>query len=391
MQNNLRQYFLLKEDITFLNFGSFGGCPKPVFQAYQNFQLELEQEPVDFITNKSFQYLKQSRQALANYINCHEDDVVYVVNPSHAVNIVAKSFALQAGDEVLTTNLEYGACDRTWQYYCDKAGATYRRQNIPLPIESKEAFVAAFFKGVSTNTKLIFISHITSATALIFPVAEICAKAKELGILTFVDGAHAPGQIPVDVTALDVDFYTGACHKWMMTAKGSSFLYTKKAQQKMLDPLVVSWGYNAAQPSHSQFLDYHQTQGTRDISAFLTIPAAITFMEEHQWEKVRSECQQLAFNNAPRFCDLLKTSLIAPLHTDFMAQMMAIPIKTENTFVLHDYLYEKYKVQVPIMPQGNQVFIRYSIQGYNTQADLDRLFLALEDTIKNTKHIALTD
>ena len=199
-----------------------------MFERYQQFQLELEREAVQFITSKGLQYLKQSRQALGKYVNAHEDDLVFVVNPSYAVNIVAKSFPLKEGDEVLATNIEYGACDKTWNYYCKKAGAIYKRQPICFPIESKEDFIQKFFSGVSNRTKLIFISHITSATALRFPVEEICAIAKEKGIPIFIDGAHAPAQIPVDLQNLDVDFYTGACHKWMMTPKGCSFLYVKK-------------------------------------------------------------------------------------------------------------------------------------------------------------------
>ena len=177
--SNLKSQFLLRDDVTFLNFGSFGACPKPIFERYQQYQLELEQEPVQFITVTGLQYLKNSREALAAYINCPADDVVYVTNPSYAVNIIAKSFNLQKDDEILTTNLEYGACDRTWNYYCKKVGAKYIRQPITLPIQSKEDLINEFFKGLTSKTKLIFISHLTSSTGLRMPVEEICAIAKE--------------------------------------------------------------------------------------------------------------------------------------------------------------------------------------------------------------------
>ena len=150
----LRSQFLLRKDITFLNFGSFGACPKPIFDRYQQYQLELEQEPVEFIVKTGIQYLKDSRVALGKYLNCNEDDLVFMINPSHAVNLIAKSFALKPGDEILTTDLEYGACDRTLQYYCDKAGAKYIRQQISLPIISKEAFIEEFFKGVNEKTNI---------------------------------------------------------------------------------------------------------------------------------------------------------------------------------------------------------------------------------------------
>jgi len=234
---DLRSQFLLRDDITFLNFGSFGACPKPVFKKYQEYQLELEQEPVLFMTATSLQYLKNSRQALGEYINCDADDLVFMPNPSHAVNLIAKSFPLKEGDEVLATDIEYGACDRAWQFYCDKAGAVYKRQPIRFPLESKDDFVEQFFKGLTSKTKLIFISHITSSTGLRLPVEEVCKMAKEKGLMVFVDGAHAPGQIPLDLHTLDADIYTGACHKWMMTPKGSSFLYVKWEYQN----LFVRW------------------------------------------------------------------------------------------------------------------------------------------------------
>ncbi|RYY67792.1 MAG: aminotransferase class V-fold PLP-dependent enzyme, partial [Chitinophagaceae bacterium] len=172
---HLKQQFLLRDDVTFLNFGSFGACPRPVFERYQQFQLELEQEPVDFIVKNGLKYLQQSREALGKYVGCDQDDLVFVTNPSYAVNMVARAIGLKAGDEVLSTDIEYGACDKTWNYICDKAGAKYIRQKIQLPLQSKEQFVEDFFKGLTTKTKLIFISHITSTTGLRLPVEEICA------------------------------------------------------------------------------------------------------------------------------------------------------------------------------------------------------------------------
>jgi isopenicillin-N epimerase len=310
----LRAQFLLRPDITYLNFGSFGACPRPIFERYQQYQLELEQEPVQFIVDTGLKYLAASRQALGKYLNVHADDLVYLVNPSHAVNLIAKSLALSPGDEILTTNLEYGACDRAWQYYCEKSGARYVHQPIELPLQSKEHFVSQFLRGISPKTKLIFLSHITSATALRFPVELIIKEAKLRGIMTFIDGAHAPGQIDLNLADLDADIYTGACHKWMMTPKGSSFLYVRRELQERFDPLVVSWGYRSDHPSHSQFLDYHQTQGTRDFSAFLCTPAAIEFMEKYNWPQVAAECRALVYENVPRFCSLLDTSLQAHLY-----------------------------------------------------------------------------
>ena len=382
--NNLKSQFLLRDDIAYLNFGSFGACPRPVFERYQQYQLELEQEPVQFIIYNGMRYLEQSRIALGQYINCDPDDVVYVTNPSYAVNLVAKNLDLQPGDEVLTTDIEYGACDKTWQYYCQQAGANYVRSKVTLPLTDRAQFVEEFLSHITPKTRLLFISHITSSTALRLPVEEICVAAKKRGIPIFIDGAHAPGQIPLDLQVLGADIYTGACHKWMMTPKGSSFVYVSREWQSKLDPLIVSWGYNAMFPSKSKFLDYHQMNGTRDYSAFLTIPDAIAFMEQHDWDSVRAACRAMVKKNATVLCDLLQTTPLAPLTDEFILQLFSAEIKTTEPEKLHDLLFEKYKVQIPVMRHGDKVYIRYSIQAYNDQADLDRLFAALTDIRSST-------
>ena len=381
---NLKDQFLLRPDIHFLNFGSFGATPKPVFEKYQDWQRVLEAEPVQFIAFDGYEYLAASRAVLAKFLNCADkDDLVYVTNPSFAINMIAKSFPLQPGDEILATDIEYGACDRTWEYYCGKKGATYRRQKINLPITTKEAFIEDFFKGYNEKTKAIFISHITSATGLIFPAAEICAIAKEKGLITIVDGAHAPAHIPLDLSTIQADFYTGACHKWMMAPKGCSFLYAAKAVQPICDPMIVSWGYQAAKPSHSHFLDYHQMIGTRDFSAFLSVAACVEFMEQHNWPAIGRRCHQMVLDYAPKFYALLKSLPISPLNSEWIGQMISIPIHTSDPEKLQRTLFLDYKIEVPIMRQGNDVYLRYSINAFNTTEDLDALYNAIVDIQKH--------
>jgi isopenicillin-N epimerase len=327
------------------------------------------------------EYIKKSREALAQYINCNADDLVYTTNPSYAVNIIAKNFKLNAGDEILSTDLEYGALDRTWSYYCKKAGAKYIQQHIELPLVSKEKFIEDFFKGLTPKTKAIFISQITSTTALIFPVKEICEIAKSKGLFTIVDGAHVPGHIPLNLAELQADVYTGACHKWMCAPKGCAFLYVKKEYQNLFDPLVISWGYEAEHPSHSQFLDYHQTQGTRDFSAFLTIPKTIQFLKENNWTKVAADCRKLAQENYMRFCNLLGTKPLCPITDEFLGQMCSIPILCSQPEKLKSLLFEKYKIEIPVMEKDGNVLIRYSINAFNSQEDLDKLYDALSEII----------
>lgn len=383
-QAKLKKLFLLRPDITFLNFGSFGACPKPIFEDYQRWQLELESDPVQFITVKGLSYLSKSRDALGEYLNCSPEDLVFMVNPTYAVNTVAKSLDLKPGDEILSTNIEYGASDRTWDFVCEQTGANYVRQEIQFPLVSKSQFITDFFLGLSEKTKLIFISQITSATGLILPVAEICEIAKAKGIITFVDGAHVPGHIPLDLSNLKADFYTGACHKWMMAPKGCSFLMANKSVQNMLKPLSVSWGYKSLFPSQSMFLDHHQMTGTRDFSAFLTIPKAIQFMRDNRWEEVAASCHQLLIANAQRFCDLLGTEPLAPLTNEFFGQLFSIPIRTQEPEKLHRLLVDTYRIEIPLARQDDRVYLRYSIQGFNTQSDLDILYHALIEIMRDT-------
>jgi isopenicillin-N epimerase len=380
----MKSQFLLDPNITFLNHGSFGACPKPIFEEYQRLQLELESEPVYFIQKKQATYLKIAKDSLAMYIGCNANDFFFTPNPTFAMNTIMRSLHLEAGDEILTTNHEYGAMDRTWNFYCKKSGAKYIRQNISLPVFSKEQMLEEFWSGLTSKTKIVFLNQISSATALIFPVKDICDKARELGLITIIDGAHVPGQMDLDLTELNPDFYTGTLHKWMLAPKGSSFLYVKKDFQEMLDPLVVGWGYESVSPGESQFLDYQEYQGTRDVSAFLCTPKVIDFLEENEWNNKAKECRSIVLNNYQRFCDLLNTQPICPITDEFLVQMASIPIKTSKPVELKELLFNTYKIEIPVMPLNGYYFLRYSINAYNSQEDLDILYKALQDIVANT-------
>jgi isopenicillin-N epimerase len=380
----MKSEFLLDPNIIFLNHGSFGSCPKPIFEEFQRFQLELESEPVDFIQRRQPKYLKTARECLARFVGCNAEDLFFTSNPTFAINVIMRSIKLNEGDEILSTNHEYGAMDRTWNFYCKKTGAKYIRQEISLPIVSKEQIIEEFWKGYNKNTKVIFLNQMSSSTALIFPVKEICDKAQQLGLITIVDGAHVPGHIDLDIAALNPDYYTGTLHKWMLAPKGSSFLYVKPELQNDLEPLVVSWGYESVAPGESQFLDYHELQGTRDVSAFLCTPKVVGFLERNNWKAVSSSCKQIVLDNYQRFCDLVNTKPLCPISNEFLGQMASVQIKTDKPSELKSMLYDKYKIQIPVMPLNGNIFIRFSINAYNSQADLDILYNALEEIIKTT-------
>jgi isopenicillin-N epimerase len=377
---NLKQHFLLDPSVVFLNHGSFGAAPKPVFEAYQKWQLRLERQPVLFLGRELDGLLKESRQVLGAYLNADVEDLVYIPNATHGVNIIAHSLQLKPGDEILTTDHEYGACDYTWKFIFDKVGAKYIHQPIPLPVQSAQEIVDQFWMGVTPWTKVIYLSHITSPTALRMPVELICKRAKEAGILTVIDAAHTPGQIPVDLQALDADFVFGNCHKWMLNVKGSAFLYVRRELQHLIYPLIVSWGYNPTPETTtgSRFIDLFQWTGTKDPTAALTVPTAIKFMQEHNWDEVRIECHNLLRHGIERICNLVNMPPLYPLDSDLYGQMGIAPLPLSNLAVLKKRLYDEHKIEVPLIQWQDKQFVRISVQAYNSQEDVDALVNALK-------------
>ena len=380
IMSSLKQYFLLDPSVIFLNHGSFGATPKPVFDAYQNWQLRLEGQPVLFLGRELDGLLKDSREVLGEYLNADAGDLIYVPNATHGVNIIAHSLALKPGDEILTTDHEYGACDYTWEFTCEKAGANYIHQHIPLPVHSEEEIVDQIWSGVTSRTKVIYLSHITSPTALRLPVEQICQRAKQAGIWTVIDAAHTPGQIVVDLQALGADIVFGNCHKWMLGAKGSAFLYVRQELQHLINPLIVSWGYNPTPETTtgSRFIDILQWTGTKDPAAALTVPTAVQFMQEHNWDEVRNKCHDLLRQGIEQICNLVNMSPLYPLDSDFYGQMGIAPLPLSNLAVLKSRLYNEYKLEVPLIQWQDKQFVRISVQGYNSQEDVDALVSALQ-------------
>jgi len=233
-RRDLRALFLLRGDVAFFNHGSFGACPRPVFAAYQARQRELEEEPVEFLDRRGDELLAHAGAVLARFLGADPLDLVYVPNATTAMNIVARSFPLGPGNEVLSTDHEYGAVDRMWRMVCAERGAGLVRAEIPLPVPSSGEVAERIWACVTPRTRVLSLSHTTSPTAVEFPVAELVARAQERGILTVIDGAHAPGQIPLELEDLGADFYAGNCHKWMLAPKGAGFLWARREAQRLL-------------------------------------------------------------------------------------------------------------------------------------------------------------
>ncbi len=375
---NLKKHFLLDPKITYLNHGSFGATPKPVFKEYQRWQRELENQPVEFLGRRHDGLMRESRMVLAEYLGTRAENLVYTQNVTVSMNIVARSLKLGAGDEVLSTNHEYGAMDRAWRFLSKERGFAYI--NHPVSLDSQDDLVDSFWRAVTPQTRVIFISHIASPTATIFPVEKIIQRARSQGILTVIDGAHAPGQIPLHLDSLGADFYGGNLHKWLCAPKGAGFLYARPDVQNLLKPLVVSWGYEALVPGSSMFIDHHEWWGTRDVAAFLTVPKAIEFQQEQDWAEVRSACHHLAVETWRRIHDLTG---IRPLHSDpetWFAQMTVstLPADTDAA-AFQRRLYDGHRIEIPLLDWRGYKLMRLSVQGYNSRRDMDRLLFALKE------------
>jgi isopenicillin-N epimerase len=379
--NNLEQYFLLDPKVTFLNHGSFGACPRPVFEVYQNWQRQLEFQPVSFLGRKLMEYTLRSREILSTYLQTDANNLVYIPNATHGVNIIAGSLHLNPRDEILTTDHEYGACDYTWEFVGQKTGATYIQHAIPLPLFSSAEILESLWRSVTPRTRVIYLSHITSPTALCLPVQEICMRARRAGIFTVIDGAHAPGQIALDLPAIGADFYTGNCHKWMLCPKGAAFLYARQEVQSLVEPLVVSWGYHATPETTtgSRYLDLLEWTGTKDPAAILSVPSAIQFMNDHAWGNVQSLCHELLNQAISRICNLTNLPPLYPLDSSMYYQMGIAPLPSNIDIVLlKKRMYDEFLVEVPLISWNGQQFLRISIQGYNQPSHIDKLIEALE-------------
>lgn len=363
----LRDLFLLRPDVVFLNHGSFGACPRPVFAAYQHWQSELEREPVEFLGRRFTGLMGEARTALAEFVGADPDDLVYVPNATTGLNVVARSLPLEPGDEVLSTDQEYGAAERMWRFICEQRGARFLQVALPVPVESPAQIAETLWARVTPRTRVLFFSHVTSPTALILPAAELVRRAHEAGIITVVDGAHAAGQISLDLDGLGADFYTANCHKWMCAPKGSGFLWVRREMQARLQPLVVSWGWREG------FIKEQEWQGTRDPAAYLATPAAIDFLRSPAWRGVPSRCHALAADARAALLTLSGLPALSPDGPEWYAQMVSVPVPLEDGEAAQARLREKFGVEAPVVTWREQRLLRVSVQGYNTRADIDAL------------------
>ena len=348
----MKEQFLLDPTVVFLNHGSFGACPRPVFEAYQRFQRDLERQPVEFLAleRRLPELLDAARTRLAAYVGASPADLAFAPNASSALNAVVRSLELAPGDEVLLGDAEYGGMEILWDYVAGRSGATLVRR----PFGELDP---------GPRTRAVFCSHVEWTSGRVNDVAALCRRVREAGALSIVDGAHAPGQIDVDLEAIGADVYAGNCHKWLCAPKGSAFLHARPEVQSLIEPLVVSWDW----VDGAAFHELHRWQGTRDPSAYLAVPAAIDFQAEHDWPAVRRRCHDLLA--AHDFG-------LEPL-TDAFAQMRGFRVDHPDPAELKRRLYDEHRIEVPIFETSHGWVLRVSVQGYNDGSDLQALAAAL--------------
>lgn len=380
---SIASLFLLDASVVFLNHGSYGACPRRVFDAYQAWQLKLERQPVAFLDPRRGLngWMRDARVVLAAELGAGADDLVGMTNVTTGLNTVAQSLALQPGDEILTTDHEYAALEKTWGYAARRAGAKIVAAEVPLPLISEAAFTAAVLAAMTPRTRVLFLSHVTSATALRFPVEAILAESRARGIWSVIDGAHAPGHLPLNLAALGADFYSGNCHKWLMSPKGAAFLHARPLAQPMIDPLVISHGWADTEQvsgpfGGTRFIDGLEHQGTRDPAAWLTVPEAIAFRHQHDWHKIAACCRDLAQETACRVAEI--TGLPPFSSPEFCApQMVAMPIPDCDPVALQRRLLAEHRIEIPCFRWKQHCIVRLSVQGYNNQSQMDALVSAM--------------
>ncbi len=380
MLADLRSEFMLDPDIHYLNHGSFGACPREVFDDFQNWQRILEKNPIDYFTRQleglfarqASGPLEDARSELAKFVHADTGGMIFTPNVTVALNAIANSIQLQTNDEVLTTDHEYGTILATWTRKCEQSGARINQVAIDLPVTTQSDFVDYFWKQVTPQTKVILMSHITSATALVLPVREICSRARQAGIITVIDGAHAVGQIELNIKDIDADFYTSNCHKWLLTPKGTAFLHVHSTQRKTFEPFVISWA-EINQPSFSL---RHEMWGTRDMSAFLCIPKALEFREKHDWWTRNSESQALLHKYRDTYAIAFGREKICD-HS-WLAQIASVLLPAETKPMdLWRYLWEEHRIEAMLVRWRDEPILRLSFNAYNRPDELDLLLQAI--------------
>ncbi|MGB8702738.1 MAG: aminotransferase class V-fold PLP-dependent enzyme [Thermosynechococcaceae cyanobacterium] len=383
--SRLADHWSLDPTIAFLNHGAFGACPRAVLDVQQRFRQQLEQEPLRFFRSEYEPLLDTARHALAEFVGADAADLVFVPNATTGANCVLRSLydcdnpALAFGpeDELLTTNHAYNACRNALEFVAQRSGAKVVVATIPFPLASVDQVIEAVLACISPRTKLALLDHITSPTALILPIQTLVQELAARGIDTLVDGAHAPGMVPLDLQAIGAAYYTGNCHKWLCAPKGAGFLYVRPDRQEAIRPLTISHGANALRRDRTRFQLEFDWTGTQDPSPYLCVPAALQTLATFApsgWTEIMAQNRAVALEARGILCTALDQP--SPCPEDLIGAIAAIPLPdsfgppvlTESGIdPVQTCLWEQFQIEVPIIPWFHppRKLVRISAQRYN--------------------------
>jgi isopenicillin-N epimerase len=390
------QHWLLDPQVIFLNHGAFGACPERVLDAQTAWRKRIERQPLQFLVRELEMHLDSAREALARFVGAETDDLVFVPNTTAGVNTVLRSLQFQPGDELLVTNQEYNASRNALNFVAERSGARVVVVNIPFPFRTADELVAPILNRVTPKTKLALLDHVTSQTGVVQPIARLVNELNQRGVDTLVDGAHAPGMVPLNLKQLGAAYFTGNCHKWMCAPKGAALLHVQPDKQKLIRPLTISHGANSARKDRSRFLIEFAWTGTTDPTAFLSVPDALRFMESSQpggWPQVMRRNRALALAARKHLCDALK--IAEPCPEEFIGSIAAVPIPGApanalprlpfNEYPLQDALREKHGIEAPIIswPAAPQRVLRIAAQLYNSLPQFEYMTKALLEELSH--------
>ncbi len=377
-------FWALDESVTFLNHGSFGSCPRPVLEAQSELRRLMETEPVGFLDGELESRLDSARAALGRFLGADADDLAFIPNATFGVNTVLRGLRFSAGDEILVTDMEYNACRNAADFVAG-AGARVVPARIPFPGAAPRIAADAIRAAITPRTKLALLSHIVSPTGIILPLDVLVPELQKRGIDVLVDGAHAPGQIALDLNALGAAYYTGNCHKWLCAPKGSAFLHVRRDRQKDLRPLVISHGANSRRADRTRFRLEFDWTGTTDPTSYLCVPIAIEAMRAQVpggWPEIMKRNRALALE--ARDILLRALGVDAPCSPEMVGALAAVPLSpqiagapaaADGTDPLHQRLIKEHGIQVPIFswPTPDKKLLRVSAQLYNRREQYEKL------------------
>jgi isopenicillin-N epimerase len=378
---------LLDSTVANLNTGSFGPLPRPVFERVTELRRRLAEEPMDFLLRQLPPLLWTARTRLAAFLGAEARRLIFTVNVSAAINLVADGLTLCDPGEILLTDHEYGAMHWCWERAAQRQGLTLRTLALPILTEDPQTIVDTFRAAMTERTRLVFFSHVLSPTGLVLPAREICREAKRRGIVSVVDGAHAPAMIPIDLADIGADYYCGNCHKWLLAPTGSGFLHLGPGQEDRLQPQQVSWGWRPERgrmDEPDEFgttprLRFYEFEGTRDVCPWLTVPAAIDVQHQIGFEAIRRRNQQLVEHVVERLGEMPELTLATPrdprLH-GFMTAFRLPPQVDAPTW--RKRLWEEFHIEAPLVDRPEGLLLRVSTHFYNTEEEIDRLTAAVK-------------